>query len=302
MSGVQDDESSKNEQPRTPITATSNQNLNVSIFIDLSDRISQKRNPDLIMETWKRDTGYINSIIEAFQNHLKNKRVLLVNDKIKLYFHPIPTDVPDINNIVSSLDKSFTKDNVTIDNINLIKSNYEQHLELIYQKTLDEKEPLATATHDPYPGSDIFGFFKSHVKDYCIKDNHRNILFILTDGYEYYKDGHPNIDKNNKSNYLLSTSLKKWGFNSSNFKSKLEDEGYDFQVPVQGLEDLEVYIIGIKPQESWHLDVINHYWANWMKNMGVKNFQNDHWAKYIKQSDLPANLNNNIQSFVNGKN
>lgn len=158
-------------------------NLNVSIFLDLSDRISPTLNPNPSMEYWKRDLGYITSISEAFEVHLRNKKTVLMNDYIKLFLHPLPENISNINNIVKTLDKSFSKDNATLKQICSISSDYHTYTNTIYSSTLRQKEPLAKIGKDNYPGSDIFDFFKSRVKDYCIKDKHRNILFILTDGY-----------------------------------------------------------------------------------------------------------------------
>lgn len=276
----------------------SRSNLNLSVFIDLSDRISPIRNPNPTMEQWKQDLGYINSITSAFETHLQNKKIVLMDDYIKLFFHPTPLDIPDINELVTQLDKGFNKDNVTRESVSSINSDYSKYGKILYETTLEQKEPKAEKGIDDYPGSDIYGFFKSRVKDYCIKDGYRNVLIILTDGYEYYKDGNPKKDKDHKSNYLLSKSLREWGINQNNYKVFLEEKGYGFKVPTTGLEDLEVYIIGIAPKESWQLDVLNHYWINWLKEMGVKNFQGENAENFIKQTDLPANLDKTIKGFI----
>lgn len=272
-------------------------NLNVSIFLDLSDRISPSFNSNPSMEHWERDLGYIKSIAEAFEVHLRNKRTVLINDNIKLFFEPNPENIDDIDNIVKTLDKSFTRDNATLENICAITSDYSSLTKKIYSSTLEQKEPAAIQGKDDYPGSDIFDFFKSKVKDYCIKDNHRNVLFILTDGYMYMKNTN-NKNNENKSNYVLSSHLSKWGFNSKNYQSKLSNEGYGFQVPVTGLENLEVVVIGLVPNHSWELDVLNSYWSEWFKAMGVSNFQDDNWNSYLKQPDLPSVIDNLIQDFM----
>ncbi len=272
-------------------------NLNISIFLDLSDRISPTFNPNPAMEIWKRDLGYITSITDAFETHLKNKKVVLMNDYIKLYLHPLPENISDIDSKLKNLNKFISRENASLDGITSISSDYSNFAELIYKKTLDQKEPSAKKGKDDYPGSDIFDFFKSKVKDYCIKDDHRNILFILTDGYMYMSDKN-NINKYKKSNYVLSSHLKKWGFNEKNYQSKLDNEGYAFQVPVTGLDNLEVFVIGLAPNKSWEIDVLNAYWSKWFRDMGVKNFQDDNWDTYLKQADLPSELNELIENFI----
>ena len=184
-------------------------NLNISIFLDLSDRISPTFNPNPAMEYWERDLGYINSISEAFEVHLRNKKTVLIGDNIKLFMHPLPKGISNINNIVKSLDKSFTRENATLKNICSISNDYNQFSNLIYSKTLEEKEPFAQQGKDDYPGSDIFDFFKYKAKDYCIREGHRNILFILTDGY-MFMSGTNNKNTDNKSNYVLSKKLSEF--------------------------------------------------------------------------------------------
>ncbi len=271
--------------------------LNVSIFLDLSDRISPTINPNPPLEYWERDLGYIISIAESFETHLRNKRAVLINDNLKLFMHPLPENIDNIDGVLKSLNKEFTKDNATLDNICSISNNYDEYTSSFYQKTLEQKEPSAQQGKDDYPGSDIYDFFKSKVKDYCIKENHRNILFILTDGY-MYMSGTNFKNSFNKSNYLLSSNLTKWGFNSDNYQSKIENDGYGFHVPVTGLDSLEVFVIGFAPKNRWELDVLNSYWSSWLKEMGVKNFQDDNWNRYLKQADLPSEIDNLIQNFM----
>lgn len=271
--------------------------LNISIFLDLSDRISPTFNSNPAMEYWKRDLGYINSISEAFEVHLRNKKTILMNDNIKLFMHRLPENIPNLDNRLKSLDKEFTKQNATLDNICSISDDYGEFSKLIYSKTLTDKEPKAKEGIDDYPGSDIFDFFKSKAKDLCVKENRRNILFIITDGY-LYMSGTNNKDVDNKSNYILSKTLSKWGFNSTNYQRKIDDEGYGFQVPTTGLNNLEVVVLGLNPKKHWEIDVLNSYWSKWLKDMGVKNFQGDNWSKYLKKADLPSSLDNLIQGMI----
>jgi hypothetical protein len=272
-------------------------NLNVSIFLDLSDRISPTFNPNRAMEYKDRDLGYITSIAEAFEIHLRNKRTVLMKDNIKLFLHPLPEGITEIDQILSTLDKNLTRDNATLENICSVSADYENYSNLIYDETLSQKETFAKQNIDNYPGSDIYDFFKSKVKDYCIKENHRNILFIITDGY-MYMSGTKDKNSNNKSNYILSKELEKWGFNSKNYHSKITNEGYAFQVPTSGLNDLEVFVVGFAPKKSWELDILNTYWSSWLKEMGVKNFQDENWRKYLKKADLPSELQILFQEFI----
>lgn len=272
-------------------------NLNVNILLDLSDRISPTMNPNNSMNYWERDLGYISSICYAFENHVRNKRTILINDHIKLFCHPLPENLDNINTVFSSLDKMFDKSNATIENICSISNDYNQLANALYTKTLDNKEPKAKNGIDDYPGADIYDFFKSKVKDYCIIPDHRNILIIITDGYLYMKN---NTIKNadNSSNYILSKTLKDWGFTSQNYKDKIYGEGYKLIPATDNLENLEVLVLGINPKNNWEQEVLEIYWEKWLKEMNVKNFGEIDSKKYLKKADLPSELNSFIESFI----
>ena len=88
-------DSAKKEEIKTPQNVisklnTSKQNLNISFLLDLSDRISPEKYPNESMEFYQRDVAYIKSVSEAFDMHLRKKRVRQMNDRIQLYFDPAP--------------------------------------------------------------------------------------------------------------------------------------------------------------------------------------------------------------------
>ena len=60
-------------------------NLNLSIFLDLSDRITAPK-------AVQKDVEYLKSIAQSFTNHVKTKKLILLNDQIQLYFNPEPTN------------------------------------------------------------------------------------------------------------------------------------------------------------------------------------------------------------------
>lgn len=96
---------------------------------------------------------------------------------MQIFFNPEPSD-PEINELAKQLKVSFGK-NTSKENIKLVDGKYTTLPAKIYQSAIQDKK---------YVGSDIWGFFKNKVKDYCIKNKHRNVLFILTDGYMFHKD------------------------------------------------------------------------------------------------------------------
>lgn len=277
---------SKEPAPKNPVSTNSSsnsKNLNISILIDLSDRIDPEKNANPTMEYFQRDTEYIKAIDKGFLDHIKSKKVIQLDDQMQVFFNPEPSD-PQMNDFTKQLKVSFDK-NTTKENIALVDKNYSDLPLKIYQSAIEDKK---------YVGSDIWEFFKNKVKDYCIKDNHRNILFILTDGYIYHKDS--KFSEGRKTSYLTPELIKSLKLNSSDFKSKIEENGLGFIKANNDLENLEVIVLGINPTKGnpFEGDVIKEYWENWFKEMKIKNYQ-------IKSADLPSNLEPIILKAISGK-
>jgi len=262
---------------------SNNKNLNVSILIDLSDRIDPEKYPNPSMEYYQRDLEYIKAIKTGFIDHVKSKKVIQLDDQMQIFFNPEPSDM-EINDLAKQLKVSFDK-NTSKENIKLVGEKYTSLPAKIYQSAIQDKK---------YVGSDIWGFFKNKVKDYCIKDKHRNILFILTDGYMYHKDS--KFSEGSKTSYLTPELVKSLKLNTSDFKTEIDDKGFGFIKANDNLNNLEVIILGINPEKGnpFEGDIIKTYWQNWLKEMNVHKYQ-------IKDADLPSNLEPLIKKTIMNK-
>lgn len=255
--------------------------LNISILMDLSDRIDPEKYPNPTMEYYLRDVGYINSVAEAFNLHLKSKRVRQTNDKMQLFFDPPPLD-SQINAISKDLKIEVNKDNISKDFITKIKNDYSEKPLKIYE--------LAIKDHH-YVGSDIWKFFKNKVNDYCIQDGYRNILVILTDGYIFYKD--TKIKENNATTYLTPELIRAGNLNTSDWEQKIANQKFEFIKANNDLSDLEVLVLGLNPDKKnpYEEDVVKAYWTKWFEAMKVKRYQ-------IRTAELPSEMDNIIKNFV----
>ncbi|MDO6517287.1 hypothetical protein [Zobellia uliginosa] len=260
---------------------TANENLNISVLLDLSDRINPQKYPSPAMEFYLRDVGYLKSIAENFEAHIMNKKMIKIDDKIQVFIDPEPSD-KTLNKKLGALKISFNKNNVTKEGILMTCKKYDSISTLIYEAAIND---------DHYVGSDTWRFFKNKVNDYCIEDNHRNILVVLTDGYIYHKD--TKIKEGNRTTYLTPQDVKRFGFNKPGWKDKFEQQEFGFIVPNKDLSNLEVLVLGINPDDKnpYEEDVIRAYWSKWLNEMNVKNFE-------IKQADLPSNMEKVIQGFI----
>src|SRR6218665_84956 len=264
-------EETKTIKKETSTKSSVSENYNISILVDLSDRISLKKNPNPTMEIYERDLGYIKSISEAFTEHLKSKRLRQIDDKMQLFFNPEPEN-PEINSISKELRITVNKDNASKKFLNSINDTYASKTKTIYDSAIKD---------DKYIGSDIWNFFDSKVKDQCIDKNFRNILIILTDGYMFYEG--TIIKDGNLSSYLTPQLIKQNGLNTNDWEKKIDKENFGFIKIDTDLSDLEVLVLGINPSRNnpFEEKVIKAYWTKWLSEMKIKHFE-------IKNTDLPS--------------
>lgn len=259
------------------------QNLNISFLLDLSDRIDPKKNPNPTMEYYQRDIQYIKSVEKAFINHVKQKKIIQLNDQIQVFFDPEPKN-PEINKLSQQLKVSFDKTSGK-NKIASLDQTFSTVPSKIYQSAINDRQ---------FIGSDIWKFFKKKVQDNCIKDGYRNILVIITDGYMYHKDSKYLI--HNKSTFITPEFIKSRKLTSPDYKAIIEKNKMGFIPATTNLQNLEVIVLGINPskQNPFEEDVINQYWSDWFKEMKVKKF-------HIKSADLPTDLDPIIQKIISEK-
>ncbi|REG90485.1 hypothetical protein [Flavobacterium aquicola] len=280
--------SCKNEEKEESINVSKakdvSKNLNISLLLDLSDRISPTKFPNPTMEYYLRDVGYINSVSEAFTEHVRSKKVILAHDKIQLFFDPTPLN-PEINKISKDLKIEFNKGNVSKEIISKSKTTYAVKPLEIYKLAIKDGN---------YIGSDIWKFFKTKINDYCVEKDYRNILVILTDGYIYYKD--TQIKDGNLTTYLSPELIKSNNLNSPQWSEKIINQKLGFIKANDNLSNLEILVLGINPDQKnpYEEDVIKTYWENWFKAMKVKRFE-------IRNTDLPSNMDKIIKDFISNK-
>ncbi len=253
-------------------------NLNISVFLDLSDRIEK----DKIKE---KDSAYLSSLSKSFVEHVKHKKLILLEDRMQLFFNPEPSD-KKINEIAEKLKVVFTRQTS--------KAKMEETLSL-YTNDPSDLYDLAMSDAEKsggYPGSDIWRFFKYDVKDYCIDECHRNILVILTDGYMFH-DGTV-MNHENRTSYLTPKSLSKLKLNKGNWKDEMEKKDLGFIPANSELNDLEVLVIGITSHNDanpYAQDIIEAYWKKWFDEMGIKKYK-------IKNADISSSIEKVITNFI----
>ena len=242
--------------------ANVNKPLNISVYLDLSDRLERKMAPS----QKDRDIEIVKHITDIVKNHAVNQKILPCRDRIKVFFYPSPDDA-NIANLANNLEMDLEKAQPAEKKTILIdfQGKFNKSLTQIYDATLQNKNWI---------GSDIWGFFNKQVGTYCIKKDARNIIVILTDGYIYHANNKQ--QKGNDYSYILPQTLAK--ANSGMIVSR------------KGLENLEVLMLELNPYTPTQGSQMEDILTNWFTGMGVKKLR-------IGETDLPTNTKMIIDKF-----
>ncbi|MDE5551252.1 MAG: hypothetical protein K2I99_07895, partial [Bacteroidaceae bacterium] len=244
------------------------QPLNLSIYLDLSDRINPSTDNSKALSQKNKDIAIVEYLANYVKSRAVKQKILPCKDKIKVFVYPIPDDSKiallseklelDLNTAAPAEKKRM---------LTTFVDDFHGAMEQIYDYTIKTSK---------WQGSDIWGFFNKSVDNYCIKDGYRNVLVILTDGYIYHAQN--NIQKGDAYSYVLPQTLK-------NPKSSLIAQR-------NGLEDLEVLMLELNPNPLTDQDKMEQVINDWLQNMGVQKY-------YVGETDLPSNTKMVIDKFLN---
>lgn len=240
--------------------------LNISVFLDLSDRLSRDLTPSQIV----RDSLIIDNLIDIFiDDCVNNGKIIKSKNHFQIFFHPSPKN-SEIATLSSGLNLDLSRVSVT-DKKKLLKemkASFSNNVSQIYNSTLVDQKWI---------GSDIWAFFSDKkVDSQCIRNGYRNILVILTDGYLFYS---PNKRQEGTAySYILPQTLK--------------DPKSSLIVKRNGLEDLEVLLLEVNPYTPYERDRLIEILEKWFSEMGVSHF-------VVADTDMPVNIENIIRGFIN---
>ncbi len=240
--------------------------LNLSVFLDMSDRIIKVSDG---MTQYEKDLDLVEYITNSFQELVLINKIQKSKDKIHFFFYPIP-NIPQINSIAKNLDIDFG--NIPTgapkkEQLQNLPSQVKNALTQIYETTLENKEWI---------GSDIWGFFEDKAKDLCIKEGHRNVLIVLSDGYIF----HTNNKQKQGANYTYITAQTLNVANSGLIPCSHSELG-----------DLEVLFLEVNAPVK-HGDKIEAIIGDWFKGMNIRKYK-------IVKTDIPSNTTKIINKFLN---
>jgi len=261
-------------------TTPSYEQLNVSILLDLSDRIEANRS---------KDQELISYLAEYFKTYISGKNLFFIHDRMQVLFYPTPHN-DSINAIGEALKVKL--DPRDKEGIKLIWENvtdtYSKQIVQLYELALKEGESSS------FPGSDIYRFFSEKVMDYCIEPDsqYRNILIIFTDGYLYHRDSQSRIE--NRTTYITGPFLENEGLrNNPSWEEKFREGDYGLISRRKDLHNLEILVLEVNPSQKHRDDdeIIRKFWSQWFDEMGVKRHK-------ICTTDLPGNTKALIEAFL----
>lgn len=239
--------------------------LNISVYLDLSDRLTRELTPSQM----ERDTAIINHLIDVFIEDCKNNgKILNSKNHFQIFFYPAPNN-SEIAQLARGLNVDMSKTEMKQKKLELMemKARFQTNLAQIYNDAMTEGK---------WVGSDIWGFFSNkEVDKLCIRNGYRNILIILTDGYLYHADN--KVKDGNAFSYVLPQTL--------------EIPNASLLVNRKGLSDLEVLMLEVNPYNPKQRNALITILEGWFKEMEVGKF-------VVSETALPVNTEIYIDSFL----
>lgn len=251
-------DTTSNDTPIQPLP------LNISIFLDLSDRLDRPMTPSQT----ERDIEIVDHIVNLFINDCQtNGHIIASKSHIQVFFYPAPNS-STITTLAKELNVDMSKLKAPQKKVELnnMKQRFNKNLTQIYNDAVTEKK---------WVGCDIWGFFSNkNVDVQCLREGYRNILVILTDGYLYH------VNNKQKEGTAYSYVLPQ----------TLAVGGSSLIVKRKGLENLEVLMLEINPYQLNQREPLVNVLENWFEGMEVNRFA-------VSETDLSANTFNVIDNF-----
>lgn len=269
---------SSNSSVASTVPSQKNRPLNITVLLDLSDRITKSSNPS----NTDRDIAIVKNVISVFKNDIANKQLVLMDGSLKVLFYPTPND-PNMASLAQDLEISVSKNTSNLKEIvttNMLEQKFENNLQSIYDKALEQNK---------WPGCDIWNFIKSKQNLYMKDSKYRNVLIIVTDGYVYHQNAKFNSGK--RYSYLLGANLAPYR-DPVNYETKIKNDDFGLISTNNDLSGLEVLVLEVNPEQGKPVDydIIKLVLSNWFNEMGASRCE-------VYQTDLPSNTKVNIDKF-----
>lgn len=235
--------------------------LNMIVVVDLSDRIDTIKHPSVPSHEF-RDIELVKNLTNLFKKEMDSKGAFNAKGSIQVLFYPLPKN-PDIAILANQLDVDLTGlDNKKKKNIyDNIETDFQNSLRKIYSQTIETREWI---------GSDIWEFFKSDI-DLYLKDNYRNVVVVITDGYIYHVNSCNMQDKHRYAK-ITGELLESEGLrNPSTYKAEIQNKDFGLITTRNDLKNVEVLFLELDPNPKYpDFDVMKIVLEKWCREMGIE--------------------------------
>ena len=239
--------------------------LNISVYLDLSDRLQRELTP----AQFERDTAIICHLVDKFITDCQtNGKIINSKNHFQIFFYPAPNS-SEIAVLAKGLNVDLSKTQIAEKKVelNAMKERFTSNLQKIYEGAIKDQQ---------FVGSDIWGFFSNKTVDnLCIRPGYRNILVILTDGYLYHAAN--KTSEGNAYSYITQQTV--------------QNPNSSLLVKRDGLEDLEVLMLEVNPLQPSQREKMISVLEEWFRSMGVKHF-------VVSDTDMPVNTEAYIDNFI----
>ena len=261
---------------------------NFIILLDLSDRLTKNTPQENTLQV-EKDKEIIRNLLSIFVGEVKAKLYINSQDSIKIAVAPQPTGYsPLLFSISKELEIDMRELRIRDRRTKLDQyiSNFSQNIDRLYDVSSQEKKLI---------GADIWTFFRDNLKTFMSKpgrEETRNILIILTDGYiDFNKDVLRNRPSQGKRySYMRVADFR----NDKDWEKKLDGD-YGL-IPInEDFSSLEVLVLGIAPRfpNPNEYKIIEKHWTKWFDKMKIRH------SELHKSEDLQKQTENIIEAFLN---
>jgi len=309
---------SDNESDNKDNTVQINENLNIILTPDLSNRIESELYPKPVNDTVLINTIYRNYYPTIYKI---NNRVIGQKDKISVTL----TNPAIINRFGLNLN------NLTMDLTDMKPAERIDYL--TKDKNDDDLKLISSELHKIYSnaerattGGDIYNYFKEQISSIntakdsepitidktTVINHYRNIIILFTDGYIEAGLYGANNCVNNKCYFLDKKTINKFRseFNhsgESDMKVFFKKSGYGI-IPIENeyLKNTEVIvaemydrslnkITGSQTVSPNDFEIMKLFWSDWLESSGVKHY------RLMSVSNTKEEFLENIKQFIEEK-
>lgn len=250
-----------NEDSKSVVNADTLNYINLTILLDLSDRLSD---PGQI----ERDTVIIRKIADEFEDQVKRNHYQFSKDKIQVLIAPQADNKPINFNPYIDIEQEVRSNKLIRQVLPIKVADFMKQVHDIY------------SGHPKFTGADIWTFFREmpsslirksyseKLSDGIVYYKFKNKMIILTDGYmEFDKP----VQKRREGNRTCMQVAKlrsdpKWKTDFPKYKMK----------PITGKDfgNLDVLMLEVNPFKSEiytnEISIIEKYWQTWFSEMNIK--------------------------------